>query len=169
MINRMRLVGAFLIWAVVFAVGRLRVSAQNPLPLDAPRPIEAGDSLWAEELTSMSRPTHFEALLNDICRSYKAHGFVDIILLGDSDGNQAGMEKVARNSRITESPIVLGQNASMTILHEDGGPHPSPNENSLVVRLDLGTTRVLLMGDAEAGGRQSPAVPPSPSSIEAPC
>jgi creatinine amidohydrolase len=38
----------------------------------------------------------FEALLTDICRSYKAHGFRDIILLGDSGGNQPGMEKVAR-------------------------------------------------------------------------
>lgn len=37
----------------------------------------------------------FEALLTDICRSYRAHGFVDIILIGDSGGNQAGMEKVA--------------------------------------------------------------------------
>ncbi len=37
----------------------------------------------------------FEALLKDICRSYKAHGFVDIVLIGDSGGNQAGMEKVA--------------------------------------------------------------------------
>jgi creatinine amidohydrolase len=37
----------------------------------------------------------FEALLTDICRSYKAHGFVDIILLGDSGGNQEGMERVA--------------------------------------------------------------------------
>jgi hypothetical protein len=45
-------------------------------------------------------------------------------------------------SRITEAPIVLGQNASMTILHADGGAHLSPNENSLAVRLDLGTTRV---------------------------
>ena len=170
----MRLVGAFLLWAVVFAVGRLATTAHSPLPLDAPRPIEAGDSLWAEELTSMEirdavragtttiivgtggveqngpyvvggkhnyvlqtvlpfiaraiggaliapivkfvpegniEPTTsghmqyagtigveaatFEALLNDICRSYKAHGFVDIILLGDSGGNQTGMERVA--------------------------------------------------------------------------
>jgi creatinine amidohydrolase/Fe(II)-dependent formamide hydrolase-like protein len=37
----------------------------------------------------------FEALLSDICRSYKAHGFTDIILLGDSGGNQAGMRNVA--------------------------------------------------------------------------
>ena len=40
-------------------------------------------------------PATFEALLTDICRSYKAHGFTDIILLGDSGGNQAGMEHVA--------------------------------------------------------------------------
>jgi len=37
----------------------------------------------------------FEALLTDICRSYKTHGFRDIILLGDSGGNQTGMKNVA--------------------------------------------------------------------------
>jgi len=37
----------------------------------------------------------FEALLTDICRSYKSHGFKDIILLGDSGGNQSGMSNVA--------------------------------------------------------------------------
>jgi hypothetical protein len=37
----------------------------------------------------------FEALLTDICRSYKVHGFLDIVLLGDSGGNQTGMERVA--------------------------------------------------------------------------
>src|SRR5262249_15521259 len=37
----------------------------------------------------------FEALVTDICRSYKAHGFKDIVLLGDSGGNQMGMETVA--------------------------------------------------------------------------
>jgi beta-lactamase superfamily II metal-dependent hydrolase len=69
-------------------------------------------------------------------------------------------------SRITDSSIPLGQNASMKILHADGGVHSSFNENSLVVRLDLGTTRVLLMGDAEAGGRNAPSTPPSSTSIE---
>ncbi len=38
----------------------------------------------------------FEALLTDICRSYKAHGFTDIVLIGDSGGNQVGMEHVAK-------------------------------------------------------------------------
>src|SRR5262245_12542935 len=37
----------------------------------------------------------FESLLTDICRSYKAHGFKDIILIGDSGGNQTGMRNVA--------------------------------------------------------------------------
>jgi hypothetical protein len=40
-------------------------------------------------------PATFEALLTDICRSYRAHGFRDIVLLGDSGGNQRGMENVA--------------------------------------------------------------------------
>jgi len=147
---------------------------QTPSPQEAVRPIEAGDSLWTEELTWMEvrdavragkttvligtggveqngpyvaggkhnfvlatvmpeiaraigntliapivkfvpegaiEPTPrghmsypgtislenstFEALLTDICRSYKAHGFKDIILIGDSGGNQTGMRNVA--------------------------------------------------------------------------
>lgn len=66
----------------------------------------------------------------------------------------------------TGAPVTLGLGAAMTFLHADGGSHGSPNENSLVVRLDLGGTRVLFMGDAEAGGRQLPTVAPSPQSIE---
>jgi hypothetical protein len=54
----------------------------------------------------------------------------------------------------------------MTFLYADGSPHSSFNENSLVVRLDLGTHRVLLMGDAEAGGRKAPATTPAADSIE---
>ena len=45
-------------WAVVLAgllvaVGALTGLAQDRQPPDAPRPIDAGDSLWAEELTFM--------------------------------------------------------------------------------------------------------------------
>ena len=54
----------------------------------------------------------------------------------------------------------------MTFLYADGSNRPSFNENSLVVRLDLGSKRVLLMGDAEAGGRNLPSTLPSDSSIE---
>ena len=157
--------------AVAFFSSPLR--AQNN-PREAPRPIDAGESLWTEELTWMEvrdaikagkttvligtggveqngpylaggkhnfvlatvmpyiaraigntliapivkfvpegaiepeprghmqypgtislEPATFEALLTDICRSYKAHGFKDLILIGDSGGNQRGMENVA--------------------------------------------------------------------------
>ena len=74
--------------------------------------------------------------------------------------------QLTQASRIANTPVTLGQQAAMTILHADGASYPSPNANSLVVRLDLGGTRVLLMGDAEAGGRKSPTVPPTPDSIE---
>jgi len=64
---------------------------------------------------------------------------------------------------VITSNYTLGQGASMTILHADGAPHPSPNEDTLVVRLNLGNTRVLLMGDADAGSRQVPSATPTPT------
>ncbi|HXJ14386.1 MAG TPA: MBL fold metallo-hydrolase [Candidatus Limnocylindrales bacterium] len=71
------------------------------------------------------------------------------------------------SSITTGSPVQLGQGASMTFLYVDGSAHPDDfNKNSLVVRLDLGGTRVLLMGDAQAGGRQDPSTTPNPDSIE---
>jgi beta-lactamase superfamily II metal-dependent hydrolase len=54
----------------------------------------------------------------------------------------------------------------MAILHADGEKHASANDNSPVVRLDLGGTRVLLMGDAQGGGRASPSTPPTVGSVE---
>jgi creatinine amidohydrolase len=43
---------------------------------------------------SLSEET-FDALLTDICASLRAHGFEHIILVGDSGGNQTGMQNVA--------------------------------------------------------------------------
>ena len=74
--------------------------------------------------------------------------------------------EIREGARISDAPIELGDTARMRFLYADGTHHSSPNENSLVVRLDLGDTRVLLMGDAEAGGRHPPADPPAPGSIE---
>jgi creatinine amidohydrolase len=170
----MRIVGAVVLAGLTATVGASTMVAQTRVTPDAARPIAAGESLWAEELTFMDvreavrsgtttiiigtggveqngpyvaggkhnfvlqtvlpyiareighaliapivkfvpegdiepaptghmqyagtislEPATFEALLTDICRSYKAHGFLDIVLLGDSGGNQAGMEKVA--------------------------------------------------------------------------
>ena len=40
--------------------------------------------------------TTYQALLTDICRSFHMHGFQNIVLIGDSGGNQAGMKAVAK-------------------------------------------------------------------------
>lgn len=67
---------------------------------------------------------------------------------------------------ISTAPIRLGDGAEMVFLHADGVTHPDLNDNSLVVRLDLGSYRVLLVGDAGGGSRQLPTTPPSADSIE---
>ncbi|QEL19477.1 creatininase family protein [Limnoglobus roseus] len=42
------------------------------------------------------RESTFERLLTDICASFRTHGFREIVMIGDSGGNQTGMEAVAR-------------------------------------------------------------------------
>ncbi len=51
------------------------------------------------------RQETFEAVLDDVASSLKAHGFTDIVLFGDSGGNQSGMEAVAArlNGRWTDA------------------------------------------------------------------
>lgn len=71
-----------------------------------------------------------------------------------------------RSVQITSAPVPLGAGARMAVLHADGSKQSSFNENSLVVRVDLGTRRLLLPGDAEAGGRKAPATKPAANSIE---
>jgi beta-lactamase superfamily II metal-dependent hydrolase len=69
--------------------------------------------------------------------------------------------------KISNETIQLGQGATMTFLHADGSDFGNQfNRNSLVVRLDLGGKRVLMMGDAEAGGRAFPTTMAKPDSIE---
>ena len=41
------------------------------------------------------RQETFEALLTDVVRSLAVHGFTDVVLIGDSGGNQSGMAAVA--------------------------------------------------------------------------
>ena len=51
----------------------------------------------------------FEALLTDMARSYKTHGFDTIVFIGDSGGNQTGMKNVADrlNAQWTAKPTVV--------------------------------------------------------------
>ncbi len=54
------------------------------------------------------RQETFEALLTDIVMSFKAHGFENIMLIGDSGGNTTGMRNVAQklNAQWNANPVV---------------------------------------------------------------
>lgn len=53
--------------------------------------------------------------------------------------------------------VQLGEGAKFTILHAEGKPLKDPNQNSVVLAVQLGTTRMLLVGDAESGERRDPS------------
>lgn len=74
---------------------------------------------------------------------------------------------VREASMMDAAPVRLGVGASMSFLYRDAASHADPNGNSVVVRLDLGSKRVLLAGDAEGGERERPSHPPDANSIEA--
>ena len=71
----------------------------------------------------------FEHLLTDICSSLASHGFKNIVLIGDSGGNQAGMKAVAkhlnakwsgRQSRVYYIPEYYNHDAVATLLEQQG-------------------------------------------------
>lgn len=55
--------------------------------------------------------------------------------------------------------VPLGMGASFTVACVDPERHPDANDNSVVLRLDLGMTSLLLVGDAESGERLPPSSP----------
>jgi competence protein ComEC len=83
-------------------------------------------------------------------------------------GKLPATRALQHGDRVQEgAAILLGKNATMTFLHVDSKTYGGTcNPNSLVAVLDLDGSKVLLMGDAEAGGREDPSKPPSPNSVE---
>jgi competence protein ComEC len=65
-----------------------------------------------------------------------------------------------RWERFSEGDVVkLGEGARFTILHANGKKTQDPNQNSLVIAVELGGARLLLVGDAESGPRKDPSYP----------
>jgi competence protein ComEC len=96
-------------------------------------------------------------------------GSETITLLPKAVCNEAGSNQITvqHGAHIgTNTPIPLGASASMRFLHVDGDKHSNFNDNSLVLRLELGTHVVMLMGDSEAGGRNNPSSAPTAKSVE---
>ena len=62
--------------------------------------------------------------------------------------------------RFSEGDTVeLGKGARFTVLHAEAKQLPDPNQNSVVLDVELGGARVLLVGDAESGERRDPSYP----------
>jgi competence protein ComEC len=62
--------------------------------------------------------------------------------------------------------VKLGEASAMTFSYAASKPQVDPNDNSLAVRLDLGKSRLLIMGDVGAGGRGDVDSPPKKGSVE---
>ncbi|MEQ9561185.1 MAG: MBL fold metallo-hydrolase, partial [Woeseiaceae bacterium] len=90
----------------------------------------------------------------------------DDIQFNQTCSNTGSSVNMTFASRMSTGTIQLGNNASMIFLHVDGTPRSDLNENSLVVMLELGQTRILLTGDAGGGGRANPTNPPDDGSVE---
>ncbi|HEY4214042.1 MAG TPA: MBL fold metallo-hydrolase [Steroidobacteraceae bacterium] len=88
---------------------------------------------------------------------------------GDCPSSQPRSLTIQHAARIDSTPLALGTSATMEFLYADGTSYTEaqdPNRNSLVLRITLGTRRVLFMGDAPGGARAAPTQPPDQNSIE---
>jgi len=67
---------------------------------------------------------------------------------------------IPRWQRFSEGDVqLLGERAKFTILHAEAKSNGSPNDNSIVLAVDLAGARMLLVGDAESGPRKDPSYP----------
>src|SRR5215213_5524467 len=78
------------------------------IPLVPEGSIEPKSSHMLTAGTISMREETFQAMLTDVVHSLKVHGFQNIILIGDSGGNQAGMKAVAEklNTEWNGNPVV---------------------------------------------------------------
>lgn len=81
-------------------------------------------------------------------------------------GSCTGQVTLNSTRAITPAPVRLNSHSRFVVLHADSSPHADPNGNSVVVRVDVGSRRLLLTGDAEGGERKNLGSPARPNSIE---
>ncbi|HEX9580815.1 MAG TPA: creatininase family protein [Gemmatimonadales bacterium] len=119
---------------------------------------------------------HFMKVLEWAARSLKVHGFTDIILIGDSGGNQNGMKAVAdqlnaewagTGVRVHHVPDYYGNNGNVEWLvsqgekQEDVGSHAGINDTSQLWALDPSLVRPAKF--APGGGYQGSGVNGNPA------
>jgi creatinine amidohydrolase len=113
------------------------------------------------------REKTFRALLVDVCASYRAHGFLNVVLIGDSSGNQKGMKAVARKlnakwaggkARVHYVPEYYDARGLAEWLREQGirevdeGIHDSYEVSAILASID---PKLIRMGPRKAAGKFS--------------
>lgn len=81
-------------------------------------------------------------------------------------GSCTGKVTLAAVEAMTDQPVALAPGIQFTVLNRDSSPHSDPNGNSIVIRLDVGARKILLVGDAEGGERKALGALPQANSIE---
>ena len=104
----------------------------------------------------------YRDLIGAVARSPATTYHTAIEVPADHVQSVKGVEAtITRWERFAEGDVVpLGAGAKFTILHADGKKLPDPNQNSVVLAVQLGAERLLLVGDAESGARRDPSEPP---------
>lgn len=103
----------------------------------------------------------YRAFLESVSRSAgRYHTAADVP--SDHTVGVKGTEIQIKNwERFSEGDVVpLGKASRFTILHAEAKQLKDPNQNSVVIAVELGGARLLLVGDAESGDRKDPSYPP---------
>lgn len=126
------------------------------------------------------RESTFEALLTDLANSLRTHGFKDVVLLGDSGGNQAGMRRVAEalnarwtgNARVHFIAEYYDYDEVAKWLEREGihqvpeGLHDDFAITALLMTVDPGLVRMKERGAAGKFSINGIELAPAPKTIE---
>ncbi len=104
----------------------------------------------------------YRDFLEAVAKSATVHYHTAADVPGDHTVGVKGTEiKIGSWDRFSEGDEVrLGEGAKFTILHAEAKQLPDPNQNSIVLAVELGATRLLLVGDSESGARENPDADP---------
>lgn len=140
---------------------------------DAPRSNESSRTLDHLFLSHPHRD-HLQ-LLPDVLRCHHVANVWESGLEGDTAGYRTFRDAITSERGVVHHvggrdftsghSFRLGRSASAVVLSVRPDAK-EPNDASIVLRLDLGGTRVLLMGDATGGERRVPEAPPDRGSTE---
>jgi creatinine amidohydrolase/Fe(II)-dependent formamide hydrolase-like protein len=122
----------------------------------------------------------YEALLADICASLRTHGFMEIVLIGDSGGNQEGMKRTAEELNVKwagrtrvhyiaeyyDYPEVAKWLESEGIKQTPEGLHDDFAITAIMMTVDPNTVRMKERGAAGKFSINGIDLAPAPKTIE---